>query len=94
MSESLEQGIAQRVRGLFKDGVTLRCQRGTNGLEEPPVVCKMMMQLEFSIPQLREYGFRLTILNADGRELSDDEYAAMLEAADRRRAESYNASNE
>lgn len=81
---SLESIIAERVHALIKDGVVLQFQKDADGNWVPPSGAVFAFKFDFSVDELRQQGVTVRILNADGREVSDDEYASAVLAMQKR----------
>lgn len=78
--ETVIAKITARVKALVAQPITLRMQRDGAGNLVAPKGASCMFKLDFTIPELREAGATVEILTEDGRPMSDDEYAAALQA--------------
>ena len=75
-----ESKVLERVKRLMSEKITLRVQRDSQNQLCVPTGAGMMFKIDFTIPELREAGCQIEILTEDGRVMTDDEYAAALQA--------------
>lgn len=79
--DTVTRKISERVHALMTQGpLELRMHRDSNNNLLLPRSATCGFQMEFTIPELREAGAEVRILTEDGRPMTDDEYAAALQA--------------
>lgn len=79
--DTVSKKVVDKIRAMLTQGpIEMRCQRDANGNLLVPRSATAQIALEFTIPELREAGAQVVILTEDGRPMTDDEYAAAVQA--------------